>query len=64
MNAVAVRLQAGDVIELVVGGEWVSAMVLLANDDTVIFDLNDGGMPMVAHTDEMGEVRVFDGQSV
>jgi hypothetical protein len=64
MNAVAVRLQAGDVIEVKVAGEWVSAMVLLANSDTVIFDLNDGGMPLVAHTDEMGEVRVFDGQSV
>ena len=64
MNAVATRLAAGDVIEVKIGGEWTSAIVLLANDDTVIFDLNDGAMPMVAHTDEMGEVRVFDGQSV
>lgn len=64
MNAVAVRLQAGDVIEVKVAGEWTSALVLLANDDTVIFDLNDGAMPMVAHADEMGEVRVFDGQAV
>jgi hypothetical protein len=64
MNAVATRVQAGDVIEVQVAGEWVTAMVLLANDDTVIFDLNDGDLPMVALVDEMGEVRVFDGQSV
>lgn len=62
MSAVAVRLKAGDVIEFEMDGETVSAMVLLANSETVIFDLNDGSMPRVADMAAMSAVRVFNGR--
>jgi hypothetical protein len=62
MSAVAVRLKAGDVIEFEMDGETVSAMVLLANSETVIFDLNDGSMPRVADMATMSAVRVFNGR--
>jgi len=61
MNTSASRLRAGDVIELEIDGDNVSALVLLANRETVIFDLCDGNMPCVARQEDLGSVRVFDG---
>ena len=39
MNSTAMRLRGGDVIELEIDGDIVSALVLLANNENVIFDL-------------------------
>jgi hypothetical protein len=61
MNSTAIRLRAGDVIELEMDGNIVSALVLLANSETVIFDLCDGSMPSVAHQEDLSNVRIFDG---
>lgn len=61
MNGTAIRLRAGDVIELEIDNEMVSAMVLLANSETVIFDLCDGSMPCVARQQDLSKVRVFNG---
>jgi hypothetical protein len=61
MNTTTMRLRGGDVIELEIDGDIVSAMVLLANSETVIFDLCDGSMPCVARQEDLANVRVFDG---
>ncbi|MEP7202040.1 MAG: hypothetical protein ABI894_05495 [Ilumatobacteraceae bacterium] len=61
MNLTAVRLRGGDVIELEIDGDIVSALVLLANSENVIFDLCDGNMPCVARQEDLANVRVFDG---
>jgi len=61
MNATVTKLRAGDVIELEIDGDSVSALVLLANSETVIFDLCDGNMPCVARQEDLGSVRVFNG---
>ena len=63
MNTVAVRLQAGDVVEVQVDDEVVSALVLLATDDTVILDACDGRTPFVMHPYDLINARVFDGLS-
>ena len=60
----ATRLRAGDVIELEIDGEMVSALVLLANTETVIFDFCDDTMPCVARQEDLTNVRVFDGLRV
>ena len=62
-TATAIRLNAGDVIELEMGGAAVSALVLLASIDSVIVDLCDGSMPLVARIEDLANVRVFDGLS-
>jgi len=49
------------VIELEIDGNVVSAMVLLANNENVIFDLCDGEMPYVASQEDLANVRIFDG---
>ncbi len=61
MNSAVNRLRAGDVIELEIDGEVVSALVLLANSETVIFDFCDDTMPCVASQQDLINVRVFDG---
>ena len=63
MNTTEIGLQAGNVIELDVSGIATSALVLLASSDTVIFDLCDGSMPLVARPEDLTNVRVFDGLS-
>jgi hypothetical protein len=63
MNATATRLRAGNVIEMEMNNEVVSALILLANTETVIFDLCDGSMPFVARPEDLVNVRVFDGLS-
>ena len=61
MNSAANRLRGGDVIELEIDGDVVSALVLLANNENVIFDLCDGNMPCVARQEDLANVRVFNG---
>jgi hypothetical protein len=61
MNTTTMRLRGGDVIELEMDGDNFSALVLLANSETVIFDLCDGSMPFVARQEDLANVRVFDG---
>jgi hypothetical protein len=61
MNTFTNRLRGGDVIELEMDGDVVSALVLLANRESVIFDLCDGNMPCVARQEDLANVRVFDG---
>ena len=61
MNSTAMRLRGGDVIELEIDGDIVSALVLLANNENVIFDLCDGNMPCVARQEDLANVRIFDG---
>ncbi|MEY2580443.1 MAG: hypothetical protein QOE09_292 [Ilumatobacteraceae bacterium] len=61
MNTTTMRLRGGDVIELEIDGDNFSALVLLANSETVIFDLCDGSMPCVARQEDLANVRVFDG---
>jgi len=52
-------MQAGDVIELTVGEEDVTAVVLLVNDTHVILDVCDGSVPAVFELGELGTFRVF-----
>lgn len=61
MNSTMNRLRGGDVIELEIDGDVVSALVLLANNENVIFDLCDGNMPCVARQEDLANVRVFNG---
>ena len=61
MNQHVIRLRAGDVIEVEIDGDIVSALVLLANSENVIFDLCDGTMPCVARQEDLTNVRIFDG---
>jgi hypothetical protein len=60
-NSTTMRVRGGDVIELEIDGDVVSALVLLANNENVIFDLCDGNMPCVARQEDLANVRVFDG---
>ena len=55
-----IRLHTGDVIEIEIGGEMASAMVLLASGDAVILDACDGTTPFVVRLSDLGDVRVFD----
>ena len=53
------KVDAGDVIETELNGEVVTALVLLANDESVILDLCDGAMPLVVGLEDLTDVRVF-----
>jgi len=52
--------QTGDVIELDVDGQVMTALVLLATPEAVILDACDGSTPMVFLPEQLGPVRVFD----
>ncbi|CAB4549275.1 unannotated protein [freshwater metagenome] len=54
------NVKTGDVVELDVNGEAVTALVLLATPEAVILDPCDGTMPLVFRPEHLGEVRVFD----
>jgi hypothetical protein len=54
------QITTGDVIEMVINGEWATALVLLATDEAIILDLCDGSTPLVSRADELGEYRLFD----
>jgi hypothetical protein len=54
------RLETGDVIEMQIGSEVVSALVLLASDEAVILDACDGTMPFVVERHELVAFRRFE----
>ena len=56
----ATRVRTGNVIEIDVDGDTVSALVLLAAGDAVILDTCDGSTPVVVRLVDLGPVRVFD----
>ena len=53
-------IDTGDVIEITIGGDVLSALVLLATDEAVILDPCDGSTPFVLKRDELVEYRKFD----
>ncbi|MFT3853055.1 MAG: hypothetical protein QM733_10000 [Ilumatobacteraceae bacterium] len=54
-TATAENVHTGDVVEVEIDGEPVSALVLLASGDTVILDACDGQTPFVVRpTDLVG----------
>ena len=53
------HLDTGDVIEITVGDDVVSALVLLAADEALILDACDGSTPFVVKRDELVEYRKF-----
>ncbi len=57
---VQAQIATGDVIEMMIDGEWTTAMVLLATDEAIILDRCDGSTPVVSRADELGEYRLFD----
>ncbi len=52
-------IESGDVIEITVGDDVVSALVLLAADEALILDVCDGSTPFVVKRDELVEYRKF-----
>lgn len=54
------RIRTGNVIEIDVDGDAVSALVLLATGDAVILDACNGSTPVVVRLIDLGPVRVFD----
>lgn len=53
------QIETGDVIEVTIGDDVVSALVLLASDTAVILDACDGSTPFVVKRDELVEYRKF-----
>ena len=53
------HIETGDVIEITMGDDVVSALVLLAADEAVILDACDGSTPFVLKRDELIEYRKF-----
>ena len=51
---------AGDVVEIAMDGDNVTALVLLVSDAAAIFDPCDGTTPFVLPLDELPAMRVFD----
>lgn len=58
------NVATGDVVEIEIDGEIVSAMVLLATPEAVILDACDGATPFVLRPEQLTNVRVFDPQQV
>lgn len=56
-------IETGDVIEVRLGGDVVTAMVLLATDEAVILDALDGSTPFVIKHDELVQYRKFTPES-
>ena len=54
-----VRIDTGDVVELDLNGQTVTALVLLATDEAAIFDPCDGSTPFVLKPEQLDSVRVF-----
>jgi hypothetical protein len=63
MSAVVNMVRTGDVVEVEIDGELVSALVLLTSDDTVILDACDGRTPFVVRPSELAGSRVYSGQA-
>lgn len=53
-------IEAGSVLEVKADDQWLTALVLLANDEAVILDLCDGSTPVVVRSEELGEYRLFE----
>lgn len=53
------HIDTGDVIEIVIDDDVISALVLLASDDALILDACDGSTPFVLKRDELVEYRKF-----
>jgi hypothetical protein len=53
-------LRDGAVIEIEHDGEAVTALVLLAGEESAILDVCDGSTPFVVRYDELGSFRVFE----
>lgn len=53
------QIETGDVIEMTLGDDVISALVLLAADEAVILDACDGSTPFVVQRDELVEYRKF-----
>ena len=53
------KIEAGDVVEFALDGAMVSALVLLAADDSLILDLCNGETPIVARLEEIDGLRRF-----
>jgi hypothetical protein len=54
------KIETGDVLELEIDGETVSALVLLAADTAVILDRCDGSTPFVMKAEELVDYRKFE----
>lgn len=52
-------IETGDVIEITVGDDVISVLVLLAADEALILDACDGSTPFVVKRDELVEYRKF-----
>ncbi len=52
-------IETGDVIEITIGDDVVSTLVLLASDEALILDACDGSTPFVVKRDELVEYRKF-----
>ncbi|MEK7422431.1 MAG: hypothetical protein AAB131_01190 [Actinomycetota bacterium] len=55
------NVMTGDVIEVDVDGDAISALVLLATPEAVILDPCDGSTPLVFRPEHLTTVRIFDG---
>lgn len=53
------KIETGDVIEITVGDDVISALVLLAADQAIILDACDGSTPFVVKSEELVEYRKF-----
>jgi hypothetical protein len=53
-------LQAGDVVEIELRGESISAIVLLVTEDAAIVDPCDGRVPFVLDAADLYDARIFD----
>jgi magnesium-transporting ATPase (P-type) len=53
------RIDTGDVIEVKLGDDVASTLVLLSTDDFVVLDACDGSTPFVVRHDELIEYRKF-----
>ncbi len=63
LSAVEHRVCTGDVVEVEVDDEVVSALVLLASDEAVILDACDGRTPFVVRPSDLLGSRVYSGQA-
>jgi len=59
-HQIAKPIHDGAVIEIDHDGEAMTALVLLAGDESLILDACDGSTPFVVRYDELGSYRVFE----
>lgn len=54
-----IRIETGDIVEMDIAGETITAMVLLATEEAAIFDPCDGSTPFVLKPEQLDSVRIF-----